>query len=60
MAALKGDVIGRVGLVRVGAIAEQAELSRYDFSPVAFAATVVRFVLAGRKPPFDVNSAAFA
>jgi hypothetical protein len=60
VAALKGDVLGRLGLGPVGAIAEQTELPRYDFSPVAFAASVLGFVLAGIKPSFDVYLTAFA
>ena len=57
---LKGDVVRRFGLGRVGAIAEQAELPRHDFSPVTFAASVLRFVLAGSEPALDVNLTAFA
>ena len=57
---LKWYVVGRFGLGRVGAIAKQAELPRHDFSPVTFAASVLRFVLAGREPSLDVNLAAFA
>ena len=34
--------------------------ARYDFSPVALAAPVLGFVLAGGKPSFDVDLAAFA
>src|SRR5260370_15061981 len=47
---LKRDVVGCFSLGRVGAIAEHAELPRDDFSPVAFAASVLRFVLAGSSP----------
>jgi hypothetical protein len=57
---LKGDVVGTLSLGRVGAIAEYAELSRDDFGPVAFAASVLRFVLAGSQPTLDVNLTAFA
>jgi len=60
MAALKGNVVGRLGLGRVGALAEHAELPRDDFSPVTFAASVLRFVLAGSEPTLDVNLTAFA
>ena len=47
-------------LRRVGAITEQLELTRYDFSPITFAASVLGVVLAGSKPSFDVNLTAFA
>jgi len=59
MAALKGNVVRRLGLGRVGALAEQAELPRHDFSPVALTACVLRLVLAGSKPSFDVDLPAF-
>lgn len=39
-------------------VAEQVELPRYDFSPVAFAAPFLRFVLAGSQPTFDVDLSA--
>ena len=42
-----------------GTIAQQAELPRHDFSPVTLAASVLRFVLAGRQPALDVNLTAF-
>src|SRR6266436_5695628 len=48
------------GLGGVRAVAEQTELPRHDFSPVAFAASVLGFVLAGSKPSFDVNLTPFA
>ena len=59
---LERDVVGSFSLGRVAirAVAEQAELPRHDFSPVAFAASVLGFVLAGSKPSFDVNLTAFA
>jgi hypothetical protein len=57
---LKRYVVGRFGLGRVGAIAEHAELPRHDFSPVTFAASVLRFVLEGSEPTLDVNLTAFA
>jgi len=57
---LKGDVVGCFGLGRVDAIAEHTELPRQDFSPVTFAASVLRFVLAGSEPTLDVNLTAFA
>jgi hypothetical protein len=52
-----------------GGIADAASVSvnamdqqhaRYDLSPVAFAAAVLRFILAGSEPSFDVNLTAFA
>src|SRR5258706_15305080 len=59
---LERDVVGSFSLGRVAicAVAEQTELPRYDFSPVASAASVLGFVLAGSKPPLDVNLTAFA
>ncbi len=45
----------RLGRVPICAIAEQTELSRHDFGPVTLAASVLGFVLAGRKPAFDVD-----
>jgi hypothetical protein len=58
----KRDVVGSfsVGRVAVRAVSEQAELPRDDFSPVAFTAPVLRFVLTGSKPSFDINLTAFA
>jgi hypothetical protein len=57
---LKRDVVGCFSLGRVGAIAEQAELPRHDFSPGTLAASVLGFVLAASEPSFDVNLTAFA
>jgi hypothetical protein len=59
---LKRDVVGSFspGRVAVRAVAEQAELPRHDFSPVALAASVLSFVHAGSEPSFDVNLTAFA
>ena len=59
-AELKRDIVGSFSLERVRAIAEQAELPRHDFGAIAFAASVLGFVLAGGKPAFDVNLPAFA
>ena len=39
---------------------EHVELARHDFSPVTFAASVLRIVLAGSEPTLDVNLTAFA
>jgi hypothetical protein len=44
----------------LGHVGGQAELERNDSSPVTFAASVLRFVLAGSKPSLDVDLAAFA
>jgi hypothetical protein len=54
---LKWNVVGSFSLRRVAvrSVAEQAELPRYDFSPLAFAASVVGFVLAASQPSFDVD-----
>ena len=57
---LKRDVVGRFGLGRVGAISEQTHLQRYDLSPIAGAAPVLRLVLTGSEPTLDVNLTAFA
>ena len=58
---LKRDVVGSFSLGRVAicAVAEQTELPRYDFSPVAGAASVFSLVLASPEPSFDVNLTAF-
>ena len=37
-----------------------SDLAGDDFRPVAFASAVLRLVLSGRQPSFDVNLAAFA
>jgi hypothetical protein len=62
MGRLERDVVGRfsLGRVVVRAVAEQTELTRHDFSPVTFAASVLRFVLAGSEQPFDVDQTAVA
>src|SRR5258708_4796516 len=62
MGRLERDVVGSfsLGRVAVRAVAEQTELPRHDFSPVAFAASVLRFVMAGSEPSFDINLTAFA
>ncbi len=59
---LEWDVFGSLSLGRVSVcpIAEQAELPRDDFGPIALARSVLGFVLAGGKPAFDVNLPAFA
>src|ERR1700719_1952690 len=58
---LERDVVGSfsLSLVTVRAIAEQAKLPCYDFSPIAFAASVLGLVLAGGEPTLDVDLAAF-
>src|SRR5271163_4936396 len=59
-AKLKGDVVGSFSRGRIRALAKKADLTGHDFGPVALAAAVLRFVLAGSEPTFDVNLAAFA
>ena len=59
----EGDVFGsfrRFGLGRVGAIAKHAELPRDNLGAEPLAAAVLRFVLAGGQPAFDVNLTALA
>src|SRR6266851_421117 len=60
MTELKGDLVGRIGVGRLGTIAEQAKLPCYDFSPIAFAASALRFILLGSEATLDVNLPAFA
>jgi len=51
----------RVGrFSRAGLAIEKPNLAGDDFRPVAFAAAVLRLVLAGREPFFDVDLTAFA
>src|SRR5271154_1808220 len=69
-AALSGSPFGRrleghffCGRRRAGSVRtlpKKPDLSRYDFGPVALPASVLGFVLAGSKPSFDVDLAAFA
>src|SRR5271163_4249222 len=58
-AKLKGDVVGSFSCGRIRALAEKADLTGHDFSPVALAASVLRFVLAGSQPTFDIDLPAF-
>ncbi|HKN00748.1 MAG TPA: hypothetical protein VJX23_09555 [Candidatus Binataceae bacterium] len=51
----KGDVVGSLSLPIGRSIAEQAELPSHDLGPVALAAAVLRFVLAGSQPTFDID-----
>src|ERR1700736_2584688 len=62
MGRLERDVVGSfsLGRVTIRAVADQTKLPRHDLGPVAFAASVLRFVLAGSEPSFDVNLTAFA
>src|SRR5271155_1816559 len=56
----EGDVVARFRFLRViRPIAEHAHLKRYDLGAVALPASVLRLVLTGRKPSFDVDLAAF-
>jgi hypothetical protein len=54
-AKLKGDVVRSFSHRRIRALAEKADLSGHDFGAVALARSVLRFVLAGCKPPFDID-----
>src|SRR5271155_1031602 len=58
----EGNIVARLrlGRVAVRAISEQAHLQGYDLGPIARAASVLRFVLAGSEPTLDVNLTAFA
>lgn len=52
---------GRLGRFRRGGLAiKKPDLTDDDFRSVAFAAAVLRLVLAGLQPSFDVDLAAFA
>lgn len=55
---LKRDVVCRCGSRRIRVLAQEADLTSHDFGPVALAAAVFRFVLAGSQPAFDVHRAA--
>jgi hypothetical protein len=57
---LKGDVVGSFSRERIRALGEKADLTGHDFGPVALAAAVLGFVLAGSQPTLDVNLTAFA
>jgi hypothetical protein len=59
-AKLKGDVVGSFSRGRIRALAEKADLTGHDFGPVALATAVLRFVLAGSQPTFDIDLPAFA
>src|SRR5208282_5088836 len=59
-AKLKGDVVRSFSRGRIRALAEKADLTGHDFGPVAFAASVLGFVLASSKPTLDVNLPPFA
>lgn len=51
----------RVGrFSRAGLAIEKPNWAGDDFRPVAFAAAVLRLVLAGRQPSFDIDLAAIA
>jgi hypothetical protein len=45
------NVVDCFRLRDISAIADEAELPRYDFRPIAFARFILGFVLAGSKPP---------
>jgi hypothetical protein len=57
----EGDVVARFGFrgVAVRASAEHAHLKRYNLGAAALSASVLRLVLTGRKPSFDIDLAAF-
>ena len=52
---LKRYVVGCFSLGGVGSIADEAQLPRYDFSPIALTRSLFGFVLAGSKLDFDVE-----
>jgi hypothetical protein len=54
-AKLKGDVVGSYSRGRIRALAKKADLTGHDFSAVTLTAAVLRFVLAGSQPSFDVD-----
>src|SRR5216683_1956870 len=51
---------GASALGVIGTIAEQAKLPCDDFSPIAFAASALRFILLGSEATLEVHSPAFA
>src|SRR5271156_897 len=57
----EGDVVARFRFRRVAvrASAEHAHLKRYNLGAAALSASVLRLVLPGRQPSFDVDLAAF-
>src|SRR5271155_2542961 len=56
----EGDVVARFRFLRViRPIAEHARLKRYNLGAAALSASVLRLVLPGRQPSFDVDLAAF-
>src|SRR5579863_677517 len=59
-AKLKGDVVRSFSRRRIRALAEKADLTGDDFGAVALARSVLRFVLAGSQPTFDIDLPAFA
>jgi len=53
-------VQSRIGASGAGALAEKPDLTGHDVSPISLPASVLRLVLAGSQPSFDVDLSAFA